>query len=211
MAGMAGKGLIVALAMVATPVLAEGGASPQTEKVDPLLSPDASTRRAAIDDFLTRPQAADPFAYAMLTSALWGEGRRLQAAFWFYVFQVRTRPWADADRRGDGAAALRASLNDGLGQEINGWLGSDLNAWREVATRAMSYEARLPLPADRPDGVDAAAWTAAVDKARRDYRAGYEKTLGAMTAEEVARGRRENGLPVGPLKDPGPPLPVGWR
>lgn len=211
MAGLARKGLIVALAIATPPAMAAGVAAPQAEKVDPLLSPDARTRRSAIDAFLARPEAADPFAYAMLTSALWGEGRRLQAAFWFYVFQVRTRPWADADKQGDGAAALRASLNDGLGQEINGWLGSDLDAWREVATRAMSYEARLPLPSARPDGVEAGRWPAMVDKVRREYRQGYEKTLGAMTAEDLAAGRRENGLPVGPLKDAGPPLPADWR
>jgi len=211
MAGLARKGLIVGLAMVMTPALEACIAPPQTEKVDPLLSPDAGTRRATIDAFLARPQATDPFAYAMLTNALWQEGRRRQAAFWFYVFQIRTRPWADVDKRGDGAAALRAALNDGLGQEINGWLGSDLDAWRDLAARAMSYEARLPLSADRPEGVDAAAWSAAVATSRRTYREGYEKTLGALTAAESAARRRENGMPVGPLEDPGPPLPADWR
>jgi len=209
--GLARKGLIAALAVVAMPAGATEPARKQAEAVDPLVSPDARTRRAAIDAVLARPQSVSPFSYAMLAGSLWSEGRRIQSAFWFYMFQIQTRPWADADTAGDGAAALRASLNDGLGQEINGWLGGDLATWREVATRAMSYEARLPLSPERPEGVDVKAWAATVGKARREYRQGYEKTLGSMTQEQLAAGRRENGLPVGPLKDAGPPLPESWR
>lgn len=176
-----------------------------------LASPVAAIRRAAVDEVLARPQAVDPFVYAELSQALWQDGRRLQATFWFYVFQVRTRPWADADRRGDAAGALRGSLNEVLGTPINRWVGSDVAQWQAVARRAIGYEARLPLFAGRPDGLSAAEWNALVVQARESYRRAFEQTLGVANPTEIARTRRENGLPVGPLADPGPALPETWR
>ncbi|SOB86803.1 hypothetical protein SAMN06297144_1913 [Sphingomonas guangdongensis] len=173
-------------------------------------SAEVTELRATTARVLARPEQATPWEMAQASQALWSEGRRLQAAFWFYVFQQRSRAHADVDTGGDGAAAVRASLNAALGEEINPWLGSDVAAWREVATRAMSFEAKLPIgPA--PAGVSAAAWRAAVAKARADYRAGYEATLGKADPAEIEGTRRENGLPVGPLDQPGPALPAEWR
>ena len=176
-----------------------------------ITSDDPGVRAAAVAEVTTAPEQFDPFAYAMVSAALWRDERRLQAAFWFYVFQARSRAWADADRAGSGAAALRASLNDLLGSPINAWLGHDLTAWRAVATRAMAYEARLPLGTTRPDGVSAAQWPALVAKARDDYRAGYAATLGKADPADFAAKRRANGLPSGPLPSPGPALPEAWR
>ena len=70
---------------------------------------------------------------------------RLQAAFWYYVFQIRSRPWAEADRqrtRGSGAAALRASISETLGRPINEWLGSDPAAWKETGMAAIEAVAQ---------------------------------------------------------------------
>ena len=116
---------------------------------------DAQPSSAAI---LAHPEMYGPFTYAIVVRDMWAQGRRLQAAFWFYVFQARTRPWSAADMTGDGAAALRGALNEELGPAINGWVGSDLEAWRALAQRAVSYEARLPLCPQRPEGISAAAW-----------------------------------------------------
>lgn len=176
-----------------------------------LLAPVAvQAPQSLVERVLAQPGQATPWEIAQAAGALWADGRRLQAAFWFYVFQQRSRAHADVDKGGDGAAALRASLNAMLGEEINPWLGSDVAAWREVATRAMSFEAKLPIgPA--PEGVSATDWVAAVAKARAEYRAGYDATLGRADPAEMARTRRENGLPVGPLDQPGPALPADWR
>lgn len=174
-----------------------------------LASTNPAARSAAIAAALAGPEALGPFDIGILSAALWRDGRRHQAAFWFFVFQVRSRPWADLDPSGAGAA--RAALNDLLGGTINAWIASDLTAWQDTARRAMSYEAGLPLPRERPTAVAPSAWAAAVAKSRREYRAGYDQTLGRMAAVELAAERRRNGLPVGPLDAPGPALLESWR
>lgn len=202
--------------MIGVPVASVVWAAPmavaQAATVEDRLSSQVETvRRAALAEVLARPETVNPFAYALVATLLLRDGRQLQAAFWFYLMQIRTRPWADADKGGDGAAALRASFNQVLGEPINGWLGADLAQWQEVARRAMSYETRLPLFAGRPDGLSAADWQARVAAARADYRKGYDQTLAVADAAAIAKSRRENGLPVGALADPGPPLPDDWR
>ena len=142
---------------------------------------------------------------------LWSRGRRQQAAFCFYVFQARTRPWALADKGGDGAAALRSSLNDGMGPVINGWIGSDPAAWRTIAERAVSYERRLPLSAERPPGLDAASWRRLVERSRVEYAAQLKTAFDGMSPDEFAVKRHAAGLPVGPLSEPGRPMPDEWR
>ena len=196
------------VALVAAPRPAENRPGPLENR---LASGDVTVRDRAIVEVLARPDATDPFNYALLSHALWQDGRRLQASFWFYVFQARTRPWADLDKRGDGAGALRGALNEELGPTINGWLASDLGQWQAVARRALDYEARLPLSELRPDGVGAADWAKAVAVARASFRDGFEQTLGRETADDLARKRHAAGLPVGPLDAPGPPLPESWR
>ena len=160
---------------------------------------------------LTHPEAVSPFDYATAVQWLWDHGRRRQAAFWFYVFQARTRPWALADSGGDGAAALRSALNDELGTVINGWVAGDLNEWRAIAERAVAYERRLPLQPERPPGLDATAWARLVERSRAEYAAQMRSAFDGLTPATFAANRRAAGLPVGPLADAGPPLPDGWR
>ena len=160
---------------------------------------------------LAHPEAVSPFDYATAVQWLWSRGRRQQAAFWFYVFQARTRPWALADKGGDGAAALRSSLNDGMGPVINSWIGSDPAAWRSIAERAVSYERRLPLSVERPPGLDAPSWRRLVESSRGEYSAQLRSAFDDMSPDEFAAKRRGAGLPVGPLSEPGPPLPDDWR
>ena len=160
---------------------------------------------------LAHPEATNPFNYAIAVRWLWEHDRRQQAAFWFYVFQARTRPWALADKRGDAAGALRGALNEELGTTINRWIGSDLGAWRNTAERAVSYERRLPLSPERPDGVDAATWQRLVATSRADYAAQMRTAFAGLSAQTLAAKRAENGLHVGPLDRPGPPLPDAWR
>ncbi len=172
---------------------------------------DAAFPYPSAETVLAHPEAVNPFTYAIAVKWLWEQNRRRQAAFWFYVFQARTRPWSQADTRGDGAGALRGALNQELGPVINGWVASDLAAWRDIAERAIAYELRLPLSPERPDGVGSAAWQQLVEKSRAEYAAQMHDALGGLTAEALAAKRREAGLPVGPLDQPGPPLPDAWR
>ncbi len=168
---------------------------------------------ATPESILAHPDSVEPFAYAQLITWLWGQGRREQATFWFYVMQNRTRPWAQADHdgEGNGAAALRASLDDQLGATINGWVASDPAAWKQIVDRALSFEAHLPLNKARPETMTEAAWLALVAKERAEYTAGAHAAFSGLDPATVAEQRRKAGLYNGPLQNPGPPLPEDWR
>ncbi|SER08990.1 hypothetical protein SAMN05216548_11145 [Faunimonas pinastri] len=181
------------------------------EPIPDMSAAEPSTTALPTDQILAHPELADPFSYATAVQALWAKGARLQATFWFYVFQERTRPWALADQNGDGASALRASINDGLGPQVNGWIASDVGAWKAVVERAMAYESHFPLYGERPSNMTAKLWSALVDRTRAEYVAGARKAFDSMSAEDVASSRKQAGLYVGPLQDPGPALPDGWR
>lgn len=151
----------------------------------------------------------NPFDWIEAIATLWGRGDRLQAAFWYYVFQIRSRPWAEADRqrtRGSGASALRASISETLGRPINEWLGSDPAAWKETGTAAIAFEKRLSFHAGRPDGVDETAWAAMNQRAREEYEEGFEELWAQYSFAQLEDIRRGNGLYVGPLRNPGRPL-----
>jgi len=193
--------------------MASVGAAPaQAQAVQAgLQSADAAVRARAVEAVLARPESVDPFEYALVVKALWQGGRRRQAAFWFYVFQERTRPWGLADRRGDGAAALRSALDEELGTVVNGWIGSDPAAWRALVEPALAYEKRFPLCRERAPGIDAARWAELVNRSRIEYDQEARAEFAAMRPAEFAAGRRKAGLYVGALQDPGPDLPQAWR
>ncbi|NJC33752.1 hypothetical protein GGR88_001226 [Sphingomonas jejuensis] len=157
------------------------------------------------------PDQADPFQWAIVAAREFERGNRLRATFWFYMFQIRSRPWARADGAGSGAAALRASLNATLGPTVNAWIAADPAIWQDVATRAIAFEARLPLHPDRPEGMDEAAWRRLVAEQRAAYAAEARSAFADLEPAEVARARRENGLPSGSLTDQGRPLDESWR
>ncbi len=77
--------------------------------------------------------------------------------------------------------------------------------------RAISFEKTFPLYRERPTGVTPAQWTALVARSRADYDAQAKAAFAGMDHAEVAVQRRANGLRVGPLDSPGPPLPEAWR
>jgi len=160
---------------------------------------------------LAQPEKVNPLTYAVAVKWLWQQGRRQQAAFWFYLFQARTRPWSLADTSGDGVSALRGALNDELGSVINPWVASDLAAWRSIADRAIAFERRLPLSRERPAGIDAVAWLKLVETSRVDYAAQMRTAFANMDAAAFAKKRRAAGLWVGSLDQPGPALPDAWR
>ncbi|MBA2934155.1 hypothetical protein HZF05_08585 [Sphingomonas sp. CGMCC 1.13654] len=178
-----------------------------------LRSDDRAVRERAIEAALAAPYALHPLTgYPPLVGALWADGRRTQATFWFYVFQERSAAWALADDegRGSGAAALRTAMNDQLGQAINPWVASDVSAWKRIAARAVSYEAKFPLYARRPEAMTQHDWLATVDRARATYR-DQLKQLQDVDAAGIADSRKQRGLPTGSLDDPGPDLPDGWQ
>lgn len=181
--------------------------------VEQLKSDDRNVRERAIGIALGAPYALSPLtSYPPLIGALWRDGRRMQAAFWFYVFQERSAAWALADDegRGSGAAAVRTAMNDQLGQVINPWAAGDVSAWKRIAARAVSYEAKFPLYAKRPDAMTLHDWLATVGRARTSYREQLGQ-LQTVDAEAIADSRKQRGLATGSLGDPGPDLPESWQ
>ena len=172
---------------------------------------DATDITARIRDTETHPEHYPPEDWAVLSSYQQSEGDLLRAAFWFYMYQMRSRPWARADDGGSGAAALRASFDATLGLDINEWISADLMLWRSVVDRAIAFEARLPLYAERPSGMDSDAWQALVERERRAYADEARAAFAGMDPAKIARARREKGLPVGPLSNQGRPLADVWR
>lgn len=158
---------------------------------------------------LDDPEVRNPFEWVEAIAQLWQRGDRLQAAFWYYVFQTRSRPWAEADLAqtgGSGAAALRSSITYALGTPINEWLGSDPATWRDTGARAIAFEKRLPYHAGRPEGIDAATWAQMNETARTSHEAGFDQVWRQFSFADLEARRRQAGLYVGPLRDPGQPL-----
>jgi hypothetical protein len=155
---------------------------------------------------LDSPEVRNPFDWIEPIATLWNRGDRLQAAFWYYVFQIRSRPWAEADAVGDGAAALRGAITEVLGRPINEWLGSDLAAWKETQAAAIDFEKRLGFYAGRPDGIDGPAWAAMNQRVREEYEEDFEALWSQYSFAQLEDMRRSNGLYVGPLRNPGQPL-----
>lgn len=193
---------------------AKTGESVYSEKqlTSMLQGTDADKKKAVEYITMKDPASVSPFVYAQVVQDQWDMGNKLQASFWFYVLQSRTRAWSKSDSQGDGYAALRASYMDVLGSEINGWVGSDIDAWKTVASRAISYEKKMPLYAGRPDGINQADWNALVERERQAYADEFVTYFPKQTEyANLLKGRKDNGLHVGPLQNPGEPLPESWK
>ena len=180
--------------------------------LDKMFQGSLDQQKIATDYVLQHPDTVQPFDYAYMIKTLWAEGNRSQAAFWFYVFQSRSLAWAKADKAGNCPAGLRASLNEVLGQRINQWAGSDPIAWRDIAARAISYEKKMPVYPGKPNGISEADWQKLVTDSRAEYEAGFNGFSATLSDEKAYAGQRTaHGLYVGPLKDPGRPLPDSWK
>lgn len=192
------------------PPVASNGVMTEGVLIEAMLKGSPESRDAAANYVMAHPEAINPLYLSVLSLSLWKRGDRAQAAFWFYVFQVRSRAWINADKS---AAPLRASLNQQVGAMINPWIGSDLNAWYDIAGRGLAYEKKIPLYPHPPAQLTPEQWQAVVAKARQENDAQFQEVFGGFRKDPqaFAAKRRENKLPVGPLQDPGTPLPATWR
>lgn len=213
-----GAGLAVLAATA--PVAAQAQRSPSTTAADlsktetglieAMLKGTAEARDAAADDVVAHPDAINPIYLYAVSLSLWKRGDRARATFWFYIAQVRSRAWINADKS---TAPLRGALNQQIGALVNPWVGSDLEAWYDIAGRALAYEKKIPLYAGRPSQLTPEQWQAVVVKARQDNDAQFQEVFAGFRKDPqaFAEKRRGNGLSTGPLQDPGAPLPANWR
>lgn len=157
---------------------------------------------------IANTQTISPLNLVYAINEYWMAGDRLQAAFWFYIWQIRTAPWAELDPE---LAPIRATLNEQLGGAINGWLAADPALMRQVAERALSYEATLPLWTQRPEGISEQFWLSQVQADRVGYATELNEALTPQSYAQIITARQERGMPVGLPADLGAPLPDNWR
>lgn len=191
-------------ATVADPSKTEAGL------IEAMLKGSAEARDAACDHVIAHPDAINPIYLYAVSLSLWKRGDRARATFWFYIAQVRSRAWINADKD---TAPLRGALNQQIGALVNPWVGSDLEAWYDIAGRALAYEKKIPLYPGRPSTLTPEQWQAVVGKARQDNDAQFQEVFGGLRKDPqgFAEKRRGNGLQTGPLQDAGSPLPADWR
>ena len=85
-----------------------------------------------------------PSAYYLYANRLFGEEKRDDAVFWFYVGQLRYRVHLQSNPNLDpsGDPALFGSLNATVGQIINEYAGGDPKMWVKQMNRALDWDAR---------------------------------------------------------------------
>lgn len=166
-----------------------------------------STARAIMAD----PASVNPMAFSQVVQYLWDRGDRRQAAFWYYLWQARTRPWVSV--QGGSVTQARGAFSATVGRTINEWVASDTDGWIALSRRAIAYERTMPLSSERPRGVTEAAWLATVEGERTRYAASFEAMVAnpRFSRASLEEGRRSNGLYVGPWNDPGAELPDDWQ
>lgn len=162
------------------------------------------------DAVLADPASYHPIVYIVAVRQLWDRGDRAQAAFWYYMWQARTRPWARADSQ---VAQARGALDSVFGPLINQWVQSDREQFFDLVERVLAYEARLPLSNERPVGIALAQWNEIVAQERDRYANGFESAIRQLwpSADAHAQLRAQAGLEVGPWQNPGAPLRDEWR
>ncbi len=163
---------------------------------------------------LSNPEQVDPMSWGIVANQLFNQGDKLRAAFCFYVFQVRTLPFVKAlegTANDNNIVASRNGLNQLLASQINEWIATDPEAVYQVARQAIAYEASLSQDNLRPQSVPQEAWRLIVAQERQSYAQEMENTLGSpQQRQALAELRRATGFEVGPLKEPGAPLPPEW-
>lgn len=168
----------------------------------------AETGVPAVPAVIDHLDTVSPFNLAYVVTEKWEQGDRLQAAFWFYIWQIRTLPWAEIDPE---VVAARTTLNEQLGTVINSWIASDPELWKQVTERAIAHEARLPVWSERPEGVAQEFWARQLSESRATYASELHRAFAEMSPDRIRQAREQHGLPVGPLTDTGTPLPDDWR
>lgn len=162
------------------------------------------------ESILNNLTSVSPLNLVYVVAEEWKAGNKLRASFWYYVWQIRTDAWVKG-MDDSGFKQLRAIISDEMGQAVNGWIAADPALMRDTATRAMGYEAKLPLWSERPEGMSQADWDALIAKTRADYAQEMRDAFADTTDEEILAGRQSRGLPVGTPSDQGAALPDDWR
>lgn len=198
--------IAVAAAAILAPTvsMADRAATPAPIQEAPA-TPQATPTAAEV---LANIETVSPINLIYVVSEYWNAGNKLQAAFWYYVWQIRTEPWAQTDPE---FAQVRNALNQNFGSTINSWIFADPEMVVAVSERAMTFEQRLPLWNHMPEGMSAEQWEQLVHTTRVAYANDMRGALAETPPDQIRALRQQNGLPVGALTDMGLPLLREWR
>lgn len=153
-------------------------------------------RRATSDAIEAAPARYAPPALYALSRALFDDGRKDDAAFWFYAAQLRAR--FDANRCADGSArAAVDALNGEYGAPVNRYMFQRLDALEALVPKVIEWDRATPHEYDArwinrhgmgafPGGGDAALslpqdqWETIAERTRDEYLAGFEAAMASM-------------------------------
>jgi hypothetical protein len=132
-----------------------------------------------------------PPALYELSNQLFKRGRKNEAAYWFYLGQLRAR--SDANKSLDPSAASGVDvLNETYGYPINQHSLQDLPKLTKTVAQVLADDAKLPRNYDPRwialHGMDAfleskvrfqprSAWAATNAQTRKDYQQGFEEAM----------------------------------
>jgi hypothetical protein len=157
-----------------------------------------ATRESAIRDITTAPDSYAPPALYEVASALFADGRKDEAMFWFYLGQLRAR--SDANKRTDaGGQRMVAVFNERHGSHINRHAFKDLNKFRKAVgdavawdrTHQRTYDPRwITDAAEGRSGelVDETRWPRIDEAAREKYQRDFEDAVRMAASEVDANG-----------------------
>jgi hypothetical protein len=146
---------------------------------------------ASIERVIKNPGAYNPAVLYALSDALFRSGRKDEAAYWFYLGQLRAR--SDANKSLDGSARQAVSvLNQRYGTPINQYSFKDTARLRLTVTKVISTDQSIPRDYDARwialHGIDAFdsdkvqfmprnQWKTINDTTRRQYEEGFNSAM----------------------------------
>lgn len=161
----------------------------------------AAERQKAIEKIKASPDKYAPPVFYALSQALFQEGKKDAAVFWFYTGQLRAR--FDANRCADGSARQAvAVLNNQYGTPIDQYTSQDIPKLEALVPRVVKWDRKTPhhydhrwinlhgmgamlkgLGANNPDSksdplsLPKEQWSEISEKTRADYLAGFKEAM----------------------------------
>lgn len=156
------------------------------------------TRESAIRDITTAPDGYAPPVLYEVASALFADGRKDEAMFWFYLGQLRAR--SDSNKLNDASGQRTVAVfNERHGSRINRHAFKDLNKLRKVVGDVIAWDRthqRTYDPRWITDGAggrsgelfDERRWPRIDDAAREKYQRDFEDAVRKAASEVDADG-----------------------
>lgn len=155
-------------------------------------------RRKAIEKVNASPDRYAPPVLYLLSNVLFGDGKKEEAAFWFYAGQLRAR--FDANRCTDiSAGAAVGALNEQYGPPINGFMFKRIAELENLIPQVVEWDRKTPhnydhrwinlhgmkafgsapAPGDVPEALSLPEeqWSEIAERTRADYLEGFREAM----------------------------------